>query len=82
MKLGMPDLWESMLLNFFLQFRVFIFDPIPKIEMAESAESFLRFLPTLLVIFTDYILIIRNLKRMLLHVFFSGKLLSKNNEVL
>ena len=37
----------------FRQFRVFIFDPMPENENAEFAESIIKFLPTLSLIFTD-----------------------------
>ena len=37
----------------FLQFPVFVFDPIPKSENAESTESFIKFLSTLSLIFTN-----------------------------
>ena len=37
-----------MLQRTFLQFRVLVFDPIPKNENAESGESFIRFYMTML----------------------------------
>ena len=58
---------EKMLEKTFCQLRVFVFDFIPKNENAESGESFIKILPTLWVIFTDEILIFRNLKPMLLY---------------
>ena len=42
-----------MLLKIFRQFRVFVYGPVPENENAESAESFVKRLYTLSVIFID-----------------------------
>ena len=50
----------------FRQFHVFVFDPMPENENAESAESFIKFIPTISVILTDWILMLRHLQSTLL----------------
>ena len=47
----------------FRQFRVFIFDPMPENENAEFPKSIIKFLPTLSLIFTDSIQMLRHLEQ-------------------
>ena len=53
LKLGMSNLHEKCCKKLSSNSTFFVFDPVTKNKNAESAESFIKCLPTLSVILTD-----------------------------